>query len=88
MPGTTRGPGNSPDRTKHLHEQIASRVNQLDDNGPQAMRRLVDEFPNARVLDFQCAFAMSCSPLHDGPGLLVQLLSEIFAMYPDLRSAS
>jgi hypothetical protein len=77
-PGTSRDP-------KHLHERIAERVNELgDDGGPQAMRRLVEAFSDAGVLDWMCAFAMACSPLHGGPGLLVHNLREIFEMYPDL----
>ena len=81
-------PADGPDNSrhpKHLHERIAERLNELDGDGPQAMRRLLDEFPEAGVLDWICAFAMSCSPLAGGPGLLVQLLREIFEMYPDLR---
>jgi hypothetical protein len=84
--GSVAGPNGERRDPRHLHECIAERLNQLgDDDGPHAMRSLVDEFPDAGVLDWACAFAMSCSPLHGGPGLLVQSLHEIFEMYPDLR---
>jgi hypothetical protein len=72
---------------EHPHELMAERLNQLfaaKDDGPQAMARLLDEFPAAGIHDWGSAFAMQCSPLHGGPGLLVQYLVEIFERYPDL----
>jgi hypothetical protein len=75
----------SPD--KHPHVRIAEHVNQvLDDRGgPEAMRQFLGEFPEARLVDWACAFCMGCLPFHGGPGPLVAELAHILHRFLELK---
>jgi hypothetical protein len=82
---TAGDPGNTAD--EHPHERMARRINECAGGSATVMRGLVEEFSEAWVADWGCAFGMTPSPEYDGDGLLIHQLVDLLHSFPDLSLA-